>query len=278
MLRGLYTAAAGMLSQQKRTEMLSNNIANVNTPGYKSDQAAIRAFPEMLLSRMEGKDAPTQNPMNFGTQTPIGSLNTGAYVQELVPQFTQGDLRETGLPSDIALLEETVPANADTGMKGFLLFAVGMPDGQVRYTRNGHFTLNDQNQLTSQGVPVLSTAGAPITITGDDYEITQDGRVRIGGQETSQIDVRFAGDVRNLVKEGNGLFRTADNAALSTAAGNANVRYSLKQGFTEGSNVDTARAYTEMMTAYRSFEANQKVLQAYDRSLDKAVNEIGRLS
>ncbi|AZB40869.1 flagellar hook-basal body protein [Bacillus sp. FJAT-42376] len=276
MLRGLYTAAAGMLSQQKRTEMLSNNIANVNTPGYKSDQAAIRAFPEMLLSRMEGKDAPTKNPMNFGTQTPVGSLNTGAYVQELVPQFTQGDVKETGLPSDIALIEEAVPNNAETGMKGFLLFSVSLPNGDIRYTRNGHFTLNDQNQLTAQGVPVLSTNGTPITITGSDYEITSDGRVRIGNQETAQIDVRFAGDVRNLVKEGNGLFRTADNSILPPAAGSA--QYSIKQGFVESSNVDTARSYTEMMTAYRSFEANQKVLQAYDRSLDKAVNEIGRLS
>ncbi|MGD6816576.1 flagellar hook-basal body protein [Metabacillus sp. 84] len=277
MLRGLYTAAAGMLSQQKRTEMLSNNIANVNTPGYKSDQSAIRAFPEMLLSRMEGKDAPTQTPMNFGIQTPIGTLNTGAYVQELVPQFTQGDMKETGLPSDIALLEEAVPNNEETGMKGFLLFAVSLPDGQVRYTRNSHFTLNDQNQLTSQGIPVLSTDGTPITVEGD-YEVLADGRIRMNGQEGAQIDVRFAEDVRNLVKENNGLFRTADETGLPSAAGNPNVGYSLKQGFIEGSNVDTARAYTEMMTAYRSFEANQKVLQAYDRSLDKAVNEIGRLS
>ncbi|MTH53979.1 flagellar hook-basal body complex protein [Bacillus mangrovi] len=277
MLRGLYTAAAGMLSQQKRTEMLSNNIANVNTPGYKADQSAIRAFPEMLLSRMEGKDAPTS--MKMGTQTPIGALNTGAYLQELVPQFTQGDLKETGLPTDVALLEEEVPANAETGMKGFLLFAVGMQDGTLRYTRNGHFTVNGQNQLTSNGMPVLSTDGAPIEITGEDFEITPDGRVRINGQETAQIDVRFAGDVRNLIKESSGFFRTEDGVPpLASAAGNPDVRYSLKQGFTESSNVDTARAYTEMMTAYRSFEANQKVLQAYDRSLEKAVNEIGRLN
>lgn len=79
------------------------------------------------------------------------------------------------------------------------------------------------------------------------------------------------------MKEGNGLYRTEDGTELGAAAGNPDVAYQLKQGFLEGSNVDVSRSYTEMMTAYRAFEANQKVLQAYDRSMDKAVNEIGRV-
>ena len=108
MLRGFYTAASGMLTQQRKTEMLANNMANVNTPGFKSDQSAIRAFPEMLLQRMEpgrGVSAPVSRT--------IGSLNTGVYMQEAILEFRQGDLKETELNTDIALLDVNLPINPD---------------------------------------------------------------------------------------------------------------------------------------------------------------------
>lgn len=277
MLRGFYTATAGMISQQKRTEMLSNNIANANTSGYKSDQSAVRAFPEMLLSRMENDSMPIKNGQSFGINTSIGSLNTGAYIQELIPQFTQGDVRETGLPSDVALVEGIIPLNNETNIKGVLLFPVQTQNGEQRYTRNGTFTLDNEGILTSNGNPVLSTTGNPISIQSNDYQITPEGNVLVGGENVGQIDVRFGGDVRNLVKEGNGLYRTADEEDLPSALNNGEIQYTLRQGFVERSNVDVSKTYTDMMTAYRAFEANQKVLQAYDRSMEKAANEIGRL-
>jgi flagellar basal-body rod protein FlgG len=268
MLRGLYTASAGMLTQQRRTEMLSNNIANANTPGYKADQATIRAFPEMLLRRME----------NQSVSTTVGTLNTGVYLQELSSSNQQGDLRETGLMSDIALVEQNVPKNPETNAKGALFFAVENQAGEERYTRNGHFTLDANGNLMSEGNPVLSTAGQPISIQSSNYQVTADGDIFADGEYVAQIDVRFEDDVRNIVKEGNGLYRAADGQALPTATNNGAIQYSLKQNYLEGSTVDVGRTYTDMMTAYRSFEANQKVLQAYDKSMDKAVNEIGRLT
>ncbi|MCM3597489.1 flagellar hook-basal body protein [Metabacillus idriensis] len=269
MLRGFYTATAGMLAQQRRTEMLSNNIANANTPGYKSDQAALKAFPEMLLKRVESSKVPSP------ASPTVGTLNTGVYLQEMIPQFTQGDLRETGLISDVALVEELVPYNAETNAKGALLFAVQTPANEVRYTRNGQFTRNENGELTLAGNPVLGTNGQPISVASDQFEITPDGTVRVDGAEQAQIEIVFAGDTRTLIKEGNGLFRSDEE--LQTAVGNPDISYKLKQGYVEGSNVDVSKTYTEMMTAYRAFEANQKVLQAYDRSMDKAVNEIGRV-
>jgi flagellar basal-body rod protein FlgG len=271
MLRGFYTATAGMLAQQRRTEMLSNNIANANTPGYKSDQAALKAFPEMLLKRVESSKVPAP-----ATQT-VGTLNTGVYLQEMIPQFTQGDLRETGLSSDVALVEELVPYNEETNAKGALLFAVQTPANELRYTRNGQFTRNENGELTLAGNPVLGTNGQPISVATDQFEITADGTVRVDGVEQAQIEIVFAGDTRTLMKEGNGLYRTEDGNGLPTAVNNPEISYQLKQGYVEGSNVDVSKTYTEMMTAYRAFEANQKVLQAYDRSMDKAVNEIGRV-
>ncbi|USK28414.1 flagellar hook-basal body protein [Bacillus sp. CMF21] len=271
MLRGFYTATAGMLAQQRRTEMLSNNIANANTPGYKSDQAALKAFPEMLLKRVESSKVPAP-----ATQA-VGTLNTGVYLQEMIPQFTQGDLRETGLFSDVALVEELVPYNEETNAKGALLFAVQNQAFELRYTRNGQFTRNENGELTLAGNPVLGTNGQPISVASDQFEITSDGTVRVDGVEQAQIEIVFAGDTRTLIKEGNGLYRTEDGNGLPTAVNNPEISYQLKQGYVEGSNVDVSKSYTEMMTAYRAFEANQKVLQAYDRSMDKAVNEIGRV-
>ncbi|MBO1511933.1 flagellar hook-basal body protein [Metabacillus bambusae] len=267
MLRGLYTATAGMLTQQKRTEMLSNNMANSNTPGYKADQSSIRAFPEMLLKRMDNSPVPAT----------VGTLNTGVYLQELNSQNIQGGLRETGLKSDVALIEQNVPLNQETNVKGALLFAVENQAGEERYTRNGHFTLDENGTLLSDGNQVLSTTGQPISFQSSNYQITADGDIFADGEFVAQIDVRFEDDVRNLVKEGNGLFRTVDEQALPTALNNGEITYSLKQNYLENSTVDVGRTYTDMMTAYRSFEANQKVLQAYDKSMDKAVNEIGRL-
>ncbi|TDL79016.1 flagellar hook-basal body protein [Peribacillus frigoritolerans] len=269
MLRGFYTATAGMLAQQRRTEMLSNNIANANTPGYKSDQASLKAFPEMLLQRVESSKVPAP------ASPTVGTLNTGVYLQEMIPQFTQGDLRETGLSSDVALVEELVPYNAETNAKGALLFAVQTQANEVRYTRNGQFTRNENGELTLAGNPVLGTNGQPISLASDQFEITPDGTVRVDGAVQAQIEIVFAGDTRTLIKEGNGLFRSDEE--LQTAVGNPDISYQLKQGYVEGSNVDVSKSYTEMMTAYRAFEANQKVLQAYDRSMDKAVNEIGRV-
>ncbi|WP_078431967.1 flagellar hook-basal body protein [Metabacillus halosaccharovorans] len=278
MLRGLYTATAGMLTQQRRTEMLSNNMANANTAGYKADQSTIRAFPEMLLQRMENKTLPTGNGMNVPGMQTIGSLNTGSYVQEIKSPFLQGGLKETGLVTDVALVEENVPLNPETNVKGSLFFAVQNQAGEERYTRNGHFTLDDNGLLLSDGNPVLSTTGQPISIQSGEFSVTEAGDVLVNGQTIAQIDVRFSADVRNLVKEGNGIYRTSDGQALPTAIDNGDIQYNLKQKYLENSTVDIGRTYTDMMTAYRSFEANQKVLQAYDKSMEKAANEIGRLS
>lgn len=110
MLRGFYTAASGMLANQRMQETLSNNMSNVNTPGYKADQGTMRAFPELLIEQMGSRKLPgSASSRNIPVQHPVGSLNTGVYMQEAVPAFTQGDLRETGVATDLALLQRNVP-------------------------------------------------------------------------------------------------------------------------------------------------------------------------
>ncbi|GMB09405.1 flagellar basal-body rod protein FlgG [Thermolongibacillus altinsuensis] len=269
MFRGLYTAASGMLSQQSRIEMLTNNIANANTPGYKADQASLRAFPELFMQRLEQPTVPTAKPLSRRNRTPIGTLHTGVYMQELRPNFAQGDLRETGNRTDLALVDGTLPTDPYA-----LFFTVQNADGAVRYTRNGHFTLDADGFLTTdEGFYVLDENGDRIQLGSDDFTVLADGTIMQNDEIVARLGVAFAADKHALVKEGNGLFRS-ENGELPQANGQA---YQIRQGFLERSNVDLSRTMTDMLSAYRAFEANQKILQAYDKSMDKAVNEIGRL-
>lgn len=158
-----------------------------------------------------------------------------------------------------------------------MFYAVRLENGDIRYSRSSRFSLNENNELTINGHAVLSTDGRPITVGSENFQVAEDGTVSENGQNLGRIDVRIALDTRNVAREGNDLYRTENGGELPSAAENPNVNYSVKQGMTERSNVDITRDYTEMTAAYRSFEANQKVLQAYDKSMDKAANEIGRI-
>ncbi|MEC2055403.1 flagellar hook-basal body protein [Peribacillus psychrosaccharolyticus] len=276
MLRGFYTAASGMLAQQRQTEMLTNNLANANTTGFKADQSSIRSFPEMLLQRMESKTVATDNSLQLPINKNVGSISTGVYVQEVTPLFSQGDIQETELKTDIALINGSMPADAN-GKMGTVMFVVENSSGEMRYTRNGNFTLDGTGFLTtSEGNYVLDQNNERIQLNSDDFTIDQDGSISENNQAVARLGVAFAENPDSLVKEGGGLFRAAEDE-LTDAYTEAEVSFTLNQGVIEGSNVDESQTMTDLMAAYRSFEANQKMLQAYDRSMDKAVNEVGKL-
>ena len=270
MFRGFYTVASGMLAQQRRTDMLTNNMANANTPGFKEDQAALRAFPEILLQRFD-KTAPAT-----AVSTPVGSLNTGVYMQEAIPKFIQGDMQETGNKTDMALVDLTMPFT--NGQKGSVFFTVQDQNGQTRYTRDGNFTLDAKGFLTTgDGLYILDVNGRPIQLASDQFTLNDSGQISGANGEQAQLGIAFAADPKQLIKEGSGLYRMGNGAALVNASTQPGVQYKLQQGFLERSNVDVSRSMTDLLTAYRSFEANQKILQAYDRSMDKAVNEVGKI-
>lgn len=273
MLRGYYTASYGMLSQQRKAEMMANNLANANTPGYKADQASIRAFPEMLLQRFEQQKTGEFNlPMN----KTIGSLNTGVYLQETMPKFLQGGIHETELKTDAALLDISIPVNPETGRAGSVFFMVENGKGETRYTRNGNFTLDSRGFLTTaSGLYVLDREGKRIQLSSEEFTLDETGNITGAAGERARLGVAYSDNPMNMVKEGDGLYRAQNE--LPDAYGADGVLFKIQQGFLEQSNVDAAQTMTEMMTAYRSFEANQKVLQAYDTSLQKTVNEVGKL-
>ncbi|KGA97068.1 flagellar basal body rod protein subunit C [Alkalihalobacillus alcalophilus ATCC 27647 = CGMCC 1.3604] len=274
MLRGMYGAAAGMLAQQQRQEMLTNNLANVQTPGYKADQATIRAFPSMMLAAMNTSSGPmNQNKV-------IGELATGVYVQEHVPNFKQGDLNQTGNTTDLALLQGVLP-EGENGVQGGLFFTVTGDDGALRYTRNGQFTVDGEGVLTtSSGHRVLGTDGQALEVGNTSFSVNENGVILSNeGDIIGQLGIVYVENPLDLTREGNGLLTYSGEEAedFPQAIGMDDITYQIQQGFVEKSNVDPTQTMAEMMSAYRAFEANQRVLQAYDQSLQKAVNEIGRL-
>ncbi|ARD48810.1 flagellar hook-basal body protein [Sporosarcina sp. P33] len=274
MFRGFYTVGSGMIAQQRRTEMLSNNIANANTPGYKAEQSSIRAFPEMFMSRLDSMRVPTEKGLNFRGLSNVGGLSTGVYMQETLPLFAQGQLRETEQTTDIALIDGPMEINEETGVAGTVFFTLEGENGGRYYTRNGNFAVNAEGYLTNpSGLYVLDDAGNRIELASDDIRVTETGIIYAGETEVATLGIAYADEPDTLSKRDNGVFTTADGLPLP-----AGGTYSMQQGYLEDSNVDAARSMTDMLTAYRAFEANQKVLQAYDRSMEKAVNEVGRVN
>jgi flagellar basal-body rod protein FlgG len=255
-----------MIATQRQQEVLSNNIANANTPGYKADEAALRAFPEMLLQEIGTQKISTSRGLNLPQQNAVGALNTGVYVQETIPNFIQGDIRETGITTDLALVNGILPDES-----GSLFFTLQNEAGEVRYTRNGNFTVDGAGFLvTNQGYYVLDEAGNPIQTNGMEFQVTRDGDLQLD-EGNIPLGIAYTENANEFIKEGDDLFSGEADAVPAGAA------YTVQQGFLEQSNVDSLQSMTQMMESYRMFETNQRVLRAYDESLGKAVSEIGRL-
>ena len=279
MFRGFQTAASGMIAQQRRTELLTNNMSNANTPGYKADQTTIRSFPEMLLSRVGSVSIPTEDKVSGKYASPVGAISAGVYMQETIALQTQGQLKQTDIQTDIALINGVLPIDEATGQTGAIFYRLEHPNGGEAYTRNGNFTLDASGYLTNaQGLYVLDEDGQRILLANDDFRVGEDGQLFVNDMSVSRIGVSYSGNPANLLKQDNGLFRTVEGDNLPSAYETDGVSFSMQQGFIEGSNVDAAKTMTEMLAAYRSFEANQKILQAYDQSMQKAVNEVGRVN
>lgn len=277
LFKGFYTVATGMIAQQRRTELLTNNLSNASTPGFKADQSTIRSFPDMLMSSVGKTNAPAKQQAGSQYMSQVGALNTGIYMQETLPNYIQGQIYSTDLTTDMALIDGNLPQNED-GVSGSIFFRLAHPDGGEAYTRNGNFTLDGQGYLVNgQGLYVLSDNGQRIQLPNDDFRLDQDGGIYVNNQQVARVGVSFAANPNMLRKQDNGLIRTENGEALPTAYGANGVSFTLGQKFLERSNVDSGRTMTDLMTAYRAFEANQKVLQAYDRSMEKAVNEIGKI-
>lgn len=226
---------------QQWMDVNANNLANVTTTGFKQDNLLFNdAFQKQLAN-------------NGGQGDAIGSLGTGVSVQQEVTDFSQGPIRTTDNPLDLAL-------------EGSGMFAV--QDGNTtRYTRAGDFTLNSSNQLaTTDGKPVLDNTGTPITMQSGQIDIARDGTVRCGGKQVATIGI-YQGTFQ---KAGDNLFNATGNTPTlvdTTQPGAA----AIHEGAIEGSNVNPLQAMVDMIKVSRVFDMAQKSIQSQDDATGKLI-------
>ena len=278
MIRGLYTGASGMVVQMRKLDALSNNLANVDLTGYKKDLTVTKAFPEILLRRMNDNGVHVFPCGSVDSAPVVGRLGTGVELSEIFTVFTQGSLKETGNPFDLAL-----------DGKGF--FTVETPEGD-RFTRNGSFLIDENGLLvTKEGLPVLGENG-PVYLKKNNFMIDQQGRIyqnadlaedprRLVSMEendwanTEYVDTLKVVDfveTRFLKKQGSSLWLDTPESGspVNVALGSETKTI---QGFLEASNVNPVTEMVRMIEVNRAYEANQKVIQTHDNMTGKLIND-----
>ncbi len=278
MLRGIYNSASGMLAQQSRLDSISNNLANVDKTGYKKDLTIFKAFPDMIIRRINESGLGITPAGSYDTMPLVGKLGTGVEVNEVYTLFDQGALKPTGNDLDLALEG-----------KGF--FTLQTERGE-RYTRNGSFTINEEGVLmTHTGHPVMGENGI-IKIQHNNFMINKRGEIIVNTakdldprnpinmynnewEEAMVIDRLKLADfenVREIKKEGDSMYRETPESGPPLPPENLQV----KQGFLEKSNVNIVREMVDMIEVQRSYEANQKSIRTHDDTLGRLINEVAR--
>lgn len=254
MVRGLYTAYTGMEAQQQKLDIVSNNLANVNTSGFKQDNVAFRSFKEVLATKIDDPEVPAD--------LKIGKMTLGVKVDQVFTSFAQGGLSQTEDRNTMAIEGD-----------GMIIVGQIQPDGSYveRYTRDGSFTRNQEGRLvTVDGNFVLGQDG-PVTITEPEFAVTNNGSIYVNNEFVDQIRLTGFTDYSSLRKIGDNLYKTTEASEFVDFEGN------LRQGYLEASNVNSVKEMVEMIKIMRTYEANQKVLTTYDATLENVVNNVGRL-
>ena len=253
MLNGLYTATSGMLMQQTRLDVISNNLANVSTTGFKKEQAVFSVF----------RPNEERLPQTWIRDTLYNkSINTAVILDEIYTNHENGELKETGNVFDLALVKENA------------FFSIDTPWG-VRYTRAGDFTMNENGDLvTREGYPVMSNQaeGAPINIPDGTYISTdREGNIYSDGVVIDALGIAEFDDLSYLQKVGRNLFAAVD--IEPTPATSPQVY----QGFLEDSNVNPISEMVRMIDASRGYEIYSKVVQTHDQILSTSANKIAEM-
>ena len=247
MVRGLYTAATGMAVQRNRMDVVTNNLVNAETTGFKKDTLVTSSFNEVMLYRIND---PSVNV--YGTNE-VGSYDYGTHIDELITRFERGVLEQTGKSTDLAIEGE-----------GF--FAVETEAGE-RYTRSGNFAVDSSGYLvTSDGNYVLGENGR-INVGNQKFSVAPDGTVTGASGESDKLKFVTFNDLGVLRKQGNNLYYAYGGQAAVNADG-----AKVKQFAQENSNVNVSEEMVDLMTLYRKYEASQKVVSMTDDTLGLAVN------
>ena len=262
MIRGLYTAAAGMSAQQNNIDVISNNIANVNTTGFKQDRAEFQDLMYESLNFTAGAtSATTNNPTGIDT-------GLGVRVSGIQKNFLQGSLRETGNGFDLAI-------------QGDGFFKITTPNGETSYSRNGAFKLDSEGTIVNgQGYKLDPEIVVPSELTNISFG--QDGTVSATNPTTGEIttlgQVTIASFVNpaGLAPQGNSLYlaTTTSGDVIEGTPGVDGIG-TIRQGMLEASNVQLVTEMVDLITAQRAYEANSKSITTTDSML-QTVNQLKR--
>lgn len=241
MFQGYYDLASNMITQNRNMNIISNNISNVSTPGYKEDRLMESTFREEMIYRYD----------QYG-KTQVGTVSRMNIADERVTDYTEGGIRETGAPMDVGL----------TG-RGF--FEIQTDNGNV-YTRNGSFNLDDNGYLILPGFGRVLGTNGPIRLTTDKIEIDKQGNIMNEGgtQVFGTLRVVDFADYGQLTKVTGGVFRA--NAQPQAAQG-----VTITQRYLEDSNVNMAEEMTRMMSGQRVLQSSAQLLKMYDQLMAKMV-------
>lgn len=267
MVKGLYTAWTGMVNEMNRLDVITNNLANADTNGYKKEGATAESFETQLAMRIKDSSVPTWRAKR------LGDVNMGVKIGETYTDYDQGSFKVTDNKYDCAI-------------DGNGFFAVSFTDKagntSVKYTRDGAFTISTDGYLrTKDGDFVLNQNGAQ---NGDpaannyiqldpnlDFTINKAGFIYQNDQLVGQLGLVDFDNYDFLSKYGENMYDLVDGGQVIPADAN------IEQGYIEASNVKVVDEMVTMITIARAYESNQKMIQTFDTMLDKAVNQVGRV-
>lgn len=256
MIRGLYTSASGMIVQMNKMDVVSNNIANANTTAFKKDSTVTQAFSQELTKRL---DDPKYKLIEH--EKPIGKMSLGTFVSQVNTDFSTGSLNQTGGDLDVAIEGD-----------GFFVISVKDSSGKTteKYSRDGAFSLTADGTLVDKnGNQVMGEKGK-ITIANGDISIFPNGDIYSGTELVDRLKLVDVENKDSLRKYGDNLYDSIEETKIIPFKGK------VLQNYLEVSNVNTVQEMVKMITVSRVYEANSKMIQTHDSTLQRAVNELGK--
>jgi len=251
MIKGLYSAVSAMVMNATRQQVLSHNIANSETPGFKQILTTALGFMQDKSVYTNGNLQST--PINY-----LGTMGLGTQIGEEYIDYTEGAFQKTDNPLDFAL-------------NGNGFFTVKTPDG-TRYTRDGRFLRDADNTLvTVDGYQVLDDAGQPITLPDGDVSVDTAGAITVSGTAVATLGVGVFADPAAELEHTEGNLFSAAAAPIGTDVPQ------VVQGSLETSNANPSQLMTQLVEVGRSYEAAQKLVQNQDELLGKTIASLGRI-
>ena len=257
MVKGLYTAYTGMINEQNRMDVLTNNLANSDTNGFKKEGATSQAFDSLLALKIKDR---SENP---NLAHPIGIANLGVKVGENYTDYSQGAFKVTDRTYDVALSGE-----------GFFNIEYTNKAGKTStmYTRDGAFVVNTQGYLVNKdGDYVLGQNGRIRLDPTKDVAIDTQGNISQDGARVAQIKLTDFEDYNYIEHFGENYYRPVEGATEKAATATTN------QGFIETSNVQVVQEMVEMISVSRQYESNQRMITTIDGTLQIVSNQLGKV-